>query len=233
MITVLSKLKPMLRNFIITILLFTYSQINAQISIEHGMTWNKSSIIRPENYRTLSKWGKGKQTAIWLGMNYERPTRYKVGVIIGDQETYFQRLYPDYDLENLNATVKRNYNFFTLAGFVEQRLIRFNSFEWNGSLGLGCEFQSRVTQESKVLPSGITTFNRSSNFYPIFKAALLARTGLSFFPTKRLTLGAEAIYGTHFNLIFTRIDDKYIPHSLGLNLRASYYLGKFTIPEVK
>ena len=131
----------MLRYFLTAILLILFSPfIHAQLSIEHGPLWSKASIVNPHHYQSNQHWGSGIQTGFWLGFDYGEPTQLRIGALWGYRRTYFTRYYPEYTIDPLSAEVSRRENFFTLVALLEQRLIRFNPFEWTVSGALGAEF---------------------------------------------------------------------------------------------
>lgn len=206
----------------------------AQFLVEYGPTWNKATIRNPSHYQSKPGWGPGKQLGFWFAFDHGRPNRLRIGVMLNQKETYFRRRYPQYTLENLTADVTRQENTVTFAALLEQRLIRFNPFEWTVSGALGAEFPGTSSYQARVQPGGaMPGGSQGGSLFPTIKATVQFRTGVLYHPTPRLSVGLEAIYGTHVSLIFTRIGDKYVPQTLGLNLKANYYIGRLRIPEAK
>lgn len=225
----------MLRYFLTAILLILFSPfIHAQLSIEHGPLWSKASIVNPHHYQSNQHWGSGIQTSFWLGFDHGKPTRLRIGALWGHRRTYFTRYYPEYTIEPLSSEVSRRENFFTLVALLEQRLIRFNPFERTVSGALGAEFPGTSSYQAQVQPGGaMPGGSQGGSLFPTIKATVQFRTGVLYHPTPRLSVALEAMYDTHVSLIFIRIGAKYVPQTLGLNLKANYYIGQLKIPEVK
>lgn len=207
----------------------------AQMILEYGPTWNKATILNPDQYRSKQQWGRGFQAGLWLGSLHDKPNRIRVGLMAGKRETYYQRTFPYYTTENLQASVTRNTTYFSVPVLFERRIRKFQDVEWLASVALGPEFQVSQRQSAEVTPGGATPGSVLNNFFPLIKASALVRTSVVYHPSPRWSVGAEASYGTHLDRWLTRshIRDKYVPQTLGLNLRVGYYVGEFKIPAVR
>ncbi|WP_176454343.1 hypothetical protein [Siphonobacter sp. BAB-5385] len=210
------------------------SRLTAQtLLVQPTLTWTKTSLVNPHDYKAVNRWGTGKQIDFWFRLNNQKRTRFLGGALVGDRKMYMIRRYPAYEIMPLMAQVTRKDQYVTFALMVEQQLHHWNKWEWTASLGIGSELLIKREQTALVQPGGAAPSSINVPFFSSAKAVGLLRTSIVYRFNPRFNLGLEGTYSTQIRTWFSTIYDRSVPQTIGVNMKASYSLGHWVIPEVK